>query len=257
MDFAEFIKTHISYKTADEIARICCPLFETFSINYFDYARVYQDHTCLHLTSHRDGYFNYIYNHYPIAGTVVPPGIHLWTNFMSHQAITENKNHFNFNHGITFCKHREEYIEFFDLAAPSDNPLIFETYFNHTDLLEKFILYFKDKANPIIEQAYQERFSLPDKMQGNILTPRSYTQFCNLIKTNRIHLNLRAKHIVFTKREYEILQELAKGKTAKESAKTLNISPRTVEAHLENAKNKTQCAFKSEIIDLFREAVFF
>lgn len=52
-----------------------------------------------------------------------------------------------------------------------------------------------------------------------------------------------------TLRENQCLIELIKGKTAKEIAKKLHISCRTVESHLENVKGKLGCRNKSELIE--------
>lgn len=62
--------------------------------------------------------------------------------------------------------------------------------------------------------------------------------FCNL-KTS------------LTKRELECLIHLSKGKTAKETAKELCASPRTVETHLENIKEKFNTTKKAEALCIF------
>jgi DNA-binding NarL/FixJ family response regulator len=51
------------------------------------------------------------------------------------------------------------------------------------------------------------------------------------------------------KRKVECLYYLVKGKTAKETAKLLNISHRTVEHYLEDIKNRWGCNSKSMLID--------
>jgi DNA-binding CsgD family transcriptional regulator len=52
-----------------------------------------------------------------------------------------------------------------------------------------------------------------------------------------------------TKRQLECLLLLIKGKTAKQIAKQLNLSPRTVEDHCEQLKARLDCHSKSELID--------
>ena len=51
-----------------------------------------------------------------------------------------------------------------------------------------------------------------------------------------------------TSREIDITTHLASGKTAKEIAKSLAISFKTVEKHLEHIKAKLECRNKTEII---------
>ncbi len=52
-----------------------------------------------------------------------------------------------------------------------------------------------------------------------------------------------------SKREYQCLFFAAQGKTAKETAKILKISPRTIEIHLQNIKNKLHCKNKARLIE--------
>ena len=51
-----------------------------------------------------------------------------------------------------------------------------------------------------------------------------------------------------TQRETQCLFHLLEGHTAKEIAKLLKISPRTVEGYIENMKNKLDCATTSELL---------
>jgi len=53
----------------------------------------------------------------------------------------------------------------------------------------------------------------------------------------------------FTKVEKSILYWLVRGKTAKAIANILSRSPRTIEHHIENVKNKTGSISKSELIE--------
>ena len=52
-----------------------------------------------------------------------------------------------------------------------------------------------------------------------------------------------------TEREMSCIRQIAKGYTMKTIGKQLNISPRTVETHINNIKLKTGCHYKSELID--------
>lgn len=50
---------------------------------------------------------------------------------------------------------------------------------------------------------------------------------------------------------------LVRGKTIKEIAKILKISPRTVESHIDSIKNKLKCECKSQLIEKVIEGGFF
>jgi DNA-binding CsgD family transcriptional regulator len=82
------------------------------------------------------------------------------------------------------------------------------------------------------------------------------------IKDTPINIQLSFKHmhafqkkispatstIKFSKKELQCLRYLLEGKTAKETAEVLHLSPRTVEAYLLNIKHKTLCYTKAELI---------
>lgn len=57
-----------------------------------------------------------------------------------------------------------------------------------------------------------------------------------------------AKHL--TPREKDILFFTVKAKTAKQVARILNLSPRTVYSHLDNIKAKLNCRTKGELVDI-------
>ncbi len=55
-------------------------------------------------------------------------------------------------------------------------------------------------------------------------------------------------HKLYTKREKEILSNIAQGKTFNEIAKFLNISPHTINTHKKNILKKTDCKNTTELI---------
>lgn len=66
---------------------------------------------------------------------------------------------------------------------------------------------------------------------------------------------LNGKTITLSKRETDCLRCLITGMTAKETAKTLCISPRTVETYLDNMKSKTKSANKFELISKLKKLI--
>lgn len=76
-----------------------------------------------------------------------------------------------------------------------------------------------------------------DKTFGSIYTPASYSlssYYCPL---------------PLTQKQQVCLFWLIRGKSLKEIAKILQLSPRTVECHLDTIKIKLNCQYKSEIIE--------
>jgi DNA-binding CsgD family transcriptional regulator len=65
---------------------------------------------------------------------------------------------------------------------------------------------------------------------------------------NRVYLTIANENIYLTPREVQCISCLFEGKTAKEIAKILNISPRTVEYYIAQLKLKLQCRTVTELV---------
>ncbi len=67
-------------------------------------------------------------------------------------------------------------------------------------------------------------------------------------KRSGIFLDGEFSGIHLTPREFDCLQVLGEGKTIKEIARDMELSPRTVEFYLKNLKEKFGCKSKNELL---------
>ncbi|KTC81344.1 hypothetical protein [Legionella brunensis] len=65
----------------------------------------------------------------------------------------DTRLNFNIDHGFTIIKSNETQEEHFNFATTRNNYQINDFYLHHQEILERFILYFKDKAQKIIDIA--------------------------------------------------------------------------------------------------------
>lgn len=63
-----------------------------------------------------------------------------------------------------------------------------------------------------------------------------------------IQIRINTESIIATKRESEVLLYLISGRSANAASTQMGISPRTVESHIVNLKNKLGCNKISEVI---------
>ena len=70
------------------------------------------------------------------------------------------------------------------------------------------------------------------------------------LKRDNVALEGRFAEIYLTPREYDCLKVLQEGKTIKEIARDMQLSPRTVEFYLKNLKVKFGCKSKTELLAL-------
>lgn len=249
------IENHLAYLMADDVKKICAPLFRNFPISYFCYIRKYKDNSILVLISHRNWYFHYLAQRYPFLITAVKK-MHTWCEHMPVSAIQEGAEYFNIHNGVVVEKKQENFIEMIEFASPDKNasPISF---CSNKDLLNQFIFYFKDQADALIKKANKKRLSFPDEMHTNHLhLEKRYDDFYQLIKTKKMHLSFKSKETFLTKQEFGVISSLAEGNTIKKTAEELGLSPRTVEGYLNNVKNKTDCFGTRQLIDNFKKNLF-
>jgi DNA-binding CsgD family transcriptional regulator len=118
---------------------------------------------------------------------------------------------------------------------------------SHVDLLQQFIRYFRDKAQPLIQQAEKNPVVISH------LTPEQPKKSFALAQEQKLQFINSLKGLSMTKREFECLELLAHGLTSKEIARKLDIHPKTVDRHLESLKDKMNARNR---IDLLRLTAF-
>lgn len=255
---------HILYSAESEVQQICRPFFKKTKLDSFEYHQFYKDGTtfCISTCSEwtRQYYLEGLYPfleelertpHY----TILSPEMPFPTAAIDTQKVMNDlqlAKNFNITHRIYMTTAYQDYFEVFgcgftrnDCDKNSYNNL--EYLINKINAIEEFALYFKEKARKLIEQATLSRIAI-----------NNFFNIMNQKKENDVKLNKCApreflviceqKEVVLSKREAQCLYHLLQGKTAKETANTLCISPRTVEVYLRSLKDKTNSGTKIDII---------
>ena len=124
--------------------------------------------------------------------------------------------------------------------------------------------YAKDEKKFLLTN--KKPFYLQEKLAGVIghateLTSAKLQQICErLIETDKYFYPTSSKnrsyqinnysHTSLTSREQDCMSYLVRGKTMKQIAQLMHISPRTVESHLTHIKEKLNCKTKSDLIEV-------
>lgn len=89
---------------------------------------------------------------------------------------------------------------------------------------------------------------------STLLSKLNDTAKTNVTQSLRMHaLNLSSLNDALTVREKECLLHVARGRSSREIGHILELSNRTVECHINNAKVKLGCTKKSQLIDRIYE----
>lgn len=155
---------------------------------------------------------------------------------------------------LGLCEKQKDSVEFFGFWGEADKSQQFEqVYLNYTNLLKAFASHFKDECLNSIQPDELPFLSLP-----KLLGAKTFESTCARKPKDLLRNCLRemgfenevAKADSLSQREKECVRLLIKGKSMKETASILGLSPRTVEHYLEDVKRKFDCHYKNEIFAL-------
>ena len=249
-------KNHKFLSVGGHIKQICKPL-QHLHTHMFTYMKNFHDGTQINVSSDpkwiADYYALELHNSSFFEGdpSQYASGFKWWPEGSDLPVFTHGRDYYNSHYGITYCQQLDDGCEFFFFSSGKENAAMLDTYLNNLDLLERFVMYFKNRAEPILKKCKQHH--IVRSASTNLITPA----------TNNIdrELFLRTKGIDneatymfmqhferLTEREKECLEYLVKESSNANIASAMNISIRTVETHIDRIKNKLQCRTRHELI---------
>lgn len=173
---------------------------------------------------------------------------------------------FDIDHGVTIVKKVSDSVELCYFGTRSKNNDVVNHYLNNLDLLERFILYFKDQAAEIIRTAerqkiivFNEKFSKVevDEQDINAIKPtNTREQFLKATQLKKLHPDGEFQGLTLSAREMDVIACLLRGMTSEETGKSLHLSPRTIEDYLTELRAKFDAPTKSLLIQKLRRADF-
>jgi len=249
------LRKHITLTSPPAITEICAPL-KKLEITHFNYVRTFSDGSQISL-SDNGPWLEHFYTkeYYKIGEFEKHPinyesGHTLWPTLSGREVFYDARTYFDIDHGITLVEKLSDSCEFCFFATASKNPQIVNFYLNNIDLLKRFVLYFKEKAAPILAEAQNDRLIIPQHFIKQKIAASSSVrdEFLTLTMLEKYKINFDSKVIELSRRELECSICLLEGLTAEQTGKKLFISRRTVEAHLDGLKSKLFCKNKHELV---------
>lgn len=254
----------VSEKNRELMQKITAPLAVHFGITYFCYQKVTHDGQWL-ITSNNAQWLHHSAEQgfYRVDPSLVNPTFYQkgyslpethQDSILQETLIKDARSLFDLCHSLAIIEPTTDGCEYFFFSAPMSNVRIYNIYLQQLNNLKIFVSYFKENTLKLQQQMTDNPVDLK-QLKGNL-----FYQNDNLLITDDLNaINLaflndlnRAYHFPkLTEREHDCLNYLLKGLTAKESAKVLGISPRTVEEYLAQLRYKLQCKDKGEVISKF------
>jgi DNA-binding CsgD family transcriptional regulator len=247
----------------NSIQLLCAPLFSQIkSIIFFDYQRYYDDGRFFTMSTNP----TYI-KHYYSEGVYINTkeieqlrrthgtpkklyGFYTQEIALTDSLDTEKKHAQNIKLGKTFSIERRFFMmgrkkNYFSITGIGTNKdegvqSFMQLCLENVHVFNAFIYHFKNEGKQLINAYKNEMLTLPCKLEYK---QEDKERQCYDFKTgNKFSL---------TSREYECLESMTLGRSMKETALILNLSPRTVEVHINNIKLKTGFYTRSQLISFF------
>ncbi len=258
-------KQHISRQCHEEVAAIVEPLAEMFEFISFSYNRVYTNGSLLMLNSHEQ-WIDYYWEHgchFVVDGLpfiafkeiIVDPFIAPESPFYQ-KVVLPAAQHFGFKHCVIFVNTYLTYVELFNFTFSENSTKYLMMTESYKPLIKKFILYFLDKAQPLINK-HMDSLIAWGVAPGTKVKYSMDKSLANSSKLNKILITLRptryylggdSQNNYLTQRELECLTLICQNKTAKEIGKSLKISPRSAEKYNKILREKFNCETKKQLI---------
>lgn len=261
-------KNHPLILHASEINELCQPLENLYNIDYFCHVNVDTKGCFSALGKKPDFATHYLESKYYNCD------IHLSqtdikTEFVIQDAtchfgktaqLFQDCEHFGIHHLFTLLTRNEGSLDAYHFATSKKNNNINESYLKILPQLKYFISYFKKEvcANKNLNNAYQHKFTI-DKEQSAYETDSKYInnkksmmEFLHTVYHDKLHI-IEQLNTCITKRELECVMWLHFGKTADEIATILNITERTVRAHINKVRSKLKCRTLFQLGEKFNQ----
>lgn len=160
----------------------------------------------------------------------------------------------------------KNYVDVGHFASTRNNTKALDFYINNLSLLREYLFQFTQRFQNEIN-LFRDSYDLSllrETVSENKIVPPVNEKLFSAKNTNfqirernmkknlpKIPLYFGSSKIFLSLRETQCIFYLARGKTSKEVAKSLDISPRTVETYLNSIRLKTGIQSKSTLLDIF------
>jgi len=223
-------------------------LFNCYGIKFLIYKKVLANGNMVCIINHpawRDFIFHnkiWISNSFDsIANEILSKGRYdyIWPRNPNKNDLTYGSMfEYKINNGITMFKIIDNVIETFSFYSDSD---VLNFYLNEIFILDRFILYFKDKLYDVINN-YNKNILIPTHVNINnyktSIKQEKYKLFMQKTESKNLYTVLNGKEICFSRGEMNCMKYLIQGKSVKQTAQLMSLSPRTIHAYIYNAKDK-------------------
>lgn len=255
---------------SSQLAPLCEPFLKATGLTTFLYGRIFYDGRYIILSNNIEWVKMWLLNVPTIENTYLQtalrsipfeePSYYMWCTTPGSK-LTQLHNRLGIWHGFDINFRLEDSVEGWSFSTSQDRYEINNFYLNNVKIFHRFILYLREKAPSLFEIKDNDQLAIfkknPDlSFQSSLSHKEEVNNFLSSLPSNGYSLSINNNIIKLSPREVECIFHFSQGKTAKEIAKILNISHRTVEDYIKNVKLKTGQSSKSALADMLKDDLF-
>ncbi len=263
LSWKEIVQNYIT-KHSDRIQKTTRPLKDHLGVDYFTYHKIDLEGNYTVLVDRPDWAEHYVQNQlYRLDPYLRHPDVYQsgickveanGSEEYVDQIMSSGKK-FHLDLCVLLIEKTKTGVEFFGFAGNQATCGIDTLSMNTPQLLKSFATHFRSEMSSLITQMSKEASSLKDLKGADFYTKDTIAPWAlsEALLAFLTDLGLQKEVENFRKlseRERECLHYLFMGKSAKDTALIMNLSPRTIESYLENMKNKMGCYTKGDLFSL-------
>lgn len=144
----------------------------------------------------------------------------------------------------------QNYFDFYCFASSSKSFQLTNFFLNTPHIFDCFVTDYKHQTQTLNQQLNNDLRYLTSSQRSNITGTGHHKS------PKRYYIEIDGETAYLTRKETLCCRHLLHGHTAKLIARKMGLSPRTVEGHLRNAKNRLKVRYNHELIALLRQFKF-
>lgn len=239
-----------------KIDSIGASFFQKLGITHFGYIKIFKNGTMFRMANNKEWtkeFFNKEYYNdsafYNMRNVSKEKRrLSLLTGEPKGEHLISLCTNFNIWNALVVYEKFNEYGELWFFGTSVQNTEAINFYVNNEIVLKKFTLYFKEKFSDEFNNVNNENiiYSNIKILDDEIQEQKNINDFFDEININYYKIT---DELSISKKEFKCLSYLIQGKTAKEIARLIGGSFRTIEFHLSNVKQKAHCKKKSHLFE--------
>jgi DNA-binding CsgD family transcriptional regulator len=245
--------------------KICEPLVKHLNIECCSYVRVYEDGAYLLMSNTFEEYIkkymcdvrsmSQFFKRCLKSAAFYRSNYSMWPRSAFYECPVEKIcAEFGVVYDFSIIYRTRNFVEKFSFGMKCSMQDKTEFYIGNIFLLDEFVNYFRIKAKDFIDITDKSFLGVYDEKanfnSSSFLTNEESFLEC-LQDVGVIIANAFGDSVVLSKREAQCLRLMCQGKVSKEVAAELNISPRTVEYHFSQIRQKTLLNRKSQLVSSY------